>query len=207
MIRHKFSRAQSQKRRNREKVQRKPQKHPSSSIFCLSFIGFSMSLKIFWQHSSGNMSQFIAESSIVWESKIIYIPVIQTKSYTTTHRRRYQHVSSHCWHLAWCSNCLYGSEVFTIIFYILSHEFSRLLAYLCRQDSTFKKSSKKYELLLSVFIMDLDPRKCFRLFFSRSDIKLLKEFASDRSIVVTKPDKGKGVVIIDRDVGMYLLIK
>ena len=32
------------------------------------------------------------------------------------------------------------------------------------QDSTFKKSIKKYELLASGFIMNLDPRKHFRLF-------------------------------------------
>ena len=34
--------------------------------------------------------------------------------------------------------------------------------------------------------------------FSKSDVKLLKQFASDESIVVIKPDKGRGVVILDK---------
>ena len=38
------------------------------------------------------------------------------------------------------------------------------------------------------------PRK----FFSRHDISLLRSYSSDKSIVVTKPDKGRGVVILDR---------
>ena len=38
----------------------------------------------------------------------------------------------------------------------------------------------------------------FSPIFSRSDVRLLKEFASDPTIVVTKPDKGKGVVVLDK---------
>ena len=42
----------------------------------------------------------------------------------------------------------------------------------------------------------------FSPIFSLSDVinivKLLKDFASDPSIVVTRPDKGRGVVILDR---------
>ena len=40
--------------------------------------------------------------------------------------------------------------------------------------------------------------KVFSPIFSRKDISLLRNFASDKSRIVTRPDKGKGVVIIDR---------
>ena len=40
--------------------------------------------------------------------------------------------------------------------------------------------------------------KVFSPIFSKNDVKLLKEFASHTSIVVTRPDKEKGVVILDR---------
>ena len=42
------------------------------------------------------------------------------------------------------------------------------------------------------------PSRVFSPVFSKSDVKLLKQFPSDESIVVTKPDKGRGVVILDK---------
>ena len=38
----------------------------------------------------------------------------------------------------------------------------------------------------------------FSPIFSRADISILMAFASDKSLIVTKLDKGKGVVILDR---------
>ena len=40
--------------------------------------------------------------------------------------------------------------------------------------------------------------RVFSPVFTRHDVNLLKEFAADKSIVVTKPDKGRGVVILDK---------
>lgn len=45
---------------------------------------------------------------------------------------------------------------------------------------------------------DFKASKVFSCIFSRMDVKLLREYASDSTIVVTRPDKGKGVVILDR---------
>ena len=39
----------------------------------------------------------------------------------------------------------------------------------------------------------------FILVFSKNDVKLLKEFASDDSLVVTRLDNGRGVVILNKD--------
>ena len=41
--------------------------------------------------------------------------------------------------------------------------------------------------------------KVFSSVFSKNDISLLRDFASDDSIIVTRPDKGRGVVILDKD--------
>ena len=41
--------------------------------------------------------------------------------------------------------------------------------------------------------------KFFSSIVSRADIQLLNSFSRDRSIVVSKPDKGRGEVIVDRD--------
>ena len=40
--------------------------------------------------------------------------------------------------------------------------------------------------------------KVFSSIFSKEDVTLLKEWATDTSIIVTKPDKGRGVVILDK---------
>ena len=43
-----------------------------------------------------------------------------------------------------------------------------------------------------------DPSKVFSPIISRGDLSLLRNFSSDKSLVVTKPNKGRGVVILDR---------
>lgn len=40
--------------------------------------------------------------------------------------------------------------------------------------------------------------KVFSSIFSKEDVSLLKEWANDKSVIVTKPDKGRGVVILDK---------
>ena len=49
------------------------------------------------------------------------------------------------------------------------------------------------------FYHGFKPSKVFSSVFSKNDVKLLRNFASDDSIVVTKPGKGRGVVILDKD--------
>ena len=48
------------------------------------------------------------------------------------------------------------------------------------------------------YLCGFRPSKVFSPIFTKSDLALLRAFSSDKSIVVTKPDKGKGVVILDR---------
>ena len=44
------------------------------------------------------------------------------------------------------------------------------------------------------------PHKIFSPIFSNSDRNEIKKLALNKNIVVTKPDKGRGVVILDRNV-------
>ena len=42
------------------------------------------------------------------------------------------------------------------------------------------------------------PHKIFSPIFAQGDIQSLKSFASNKDIVITKPDKGRGVVIVNK---------
>ena len=48
------------------------------------------------------------------------------------------------------------------------------------------------------YFHNFNASKVFSPIFSRGDIALLRKFASDKSTIITKPDKGRGVVILDR---------
>ena len=42
------------------------------------------------------------------------------------------------------------------------------------------------------------PYKVFSPIFSKSDIETLRNLSKDKSIIICKPDKGQGVVILNR---------
>ena len=48
------------------------------------------------------------------------------------------------------------------------------------------------------YFYNFKPYKIFSPIFNQNDMKLLKQFASEPDIVVSKPDKGRGVVIVDK---------
>ena len=43
------------------------------------------------------------------------------------------------------------------------------------------------------------PHKVFSPLFSKSDIKVLKDLAKDQDIIICKPDKGRGIVILNKN--------
>ena len=49
--------------------------------------------------------------------------------------------------------------------------------------------------------------KVFSIIFTKNDLKLLKNFASNPDIIISKPDKGRGVVIVDRISYISAMIK
>ena len=44
------------------------------------------------------------------------------------------------------------------------------------------------------YYYNFKPHKVFSSVFSKADISLIRKFASDKTVIVTKPDKGRGVV-------------
>ena len=63
----------------------------------------------------------------------------------------------------------------------------------------FNKFINEIKLLSNKFYYNFKPYKVFSSIITKADIILLKKFSSNDSIVVCKPDKGNGVVIMDRN--------
>ena len=53
------------------------------------------------------------------------------------------------------------------------------------------------------YFYNFKPYKIFSCIFNKSDILELKTFGNNKDIIVTRPDKGWGVVIVVRCVAIY----
>ena len=51
----------------------------------------------------------------------------------------------------------------------------------------------------SKFYYGFNSQSAFSSIFSASDVKLVRELAANKNLVVTRPDKGNGVVILDKE--------
>ena len=49
------------------------------------------------------------------------------------------------------------------------------------------------------FFYEFDPRKVFSAVFMKSDIELVRSFASNKFSIVARPDNGNDVVVLDRN--------
>ena len=49
------------------------------------------------------------------------------------------------------------------------------------------------------YFYNCKPHKIFSPIFTQGDIQFLKSFASNKDIIITKPDKGRGVVIVNKN--------
>ena len=80
--------------------------------------------------------------------------------------------------------------------------FERLISSLSslplRENLCFDGVKRGVVSICQRYFQGFDASKGFSPIFSRHDISLLRSYSSDKSIVVTKPDKGRGVVILDR---------
>ena len=70
-------------------------------------------------------------------------------------------------------------------------------------DSNFTCSNqiefrRKLESLALKYYHNFNPYKIFSVIFSRNDLNLLKKISTNKDIIVCKPDKGRAVVILDR---------
>ena len=80
--------------------------------------------------------------------------------------------------------------------------FERLASILHNQPTvapfSFNEVKKSLHTLAYKYFYGFKPFKVFSSVFSKADVNTIKSFAADKSIVVSKPDKGRGVVILDK---------
>lgn len=80
--------------------------------------------------------------------------------------------------------------------------FEKLAAMLSKQcistNINFSKIRKELSYIAYKYFYGFSPKKIFSPIFSKRDLDLLRKFSSDKSIIVCKPDKGRGVVILDK---------
>ena len=66
-------------------------------------------------------------------------------------------------------------------------------------DADFSTIKQQLRTISLKFFHNFKPHKVVSSLFSRSDILSLRDLAKDESLVICKPDKGRGVVIMDKD--------
>ena len=49
------------------------------------------------------------------------------------------------------------------------------------------------------YFYNFKPRKVFPCIFTRDDVTLLKQLASNKNVIVSWPDEGRGVVLLNND--------
>ena len=93
----------------------------------------------------------------------------------------------------------FGLPVFKLNYIKYFHYFEKI-AYFLRKSTCLGDREEFNEMLrvtANKFFHNFKPGKVFSV-FTRDDIKLLKEFSNNKNIVVSKPDKGRGVVVVDK---------
>ena len=63
---------------------------------------------------------------------------------------------------------------------------------------SFSDVKKELQAISFKYFYGFKPFKVFSTIFSKDDVKSLKSLAADKSLVICKPDKGRGVVVLDR---------
>ena len=69
-------------------------------------------------------------------------------------------------------------------------------------DCNFNEFLNKLRSLSFKYFHSFKSFKIFSSVFNKNDVMLLKKLSSDKTVIVCKPDKGRGVVLLDKD--MYL---
>ena len=89
--------------------------------------------------------------------------------------------------------------VYNINFYNYYLSFEKLANYIKNTQCNNKQNLiSELRTMAHRYYYNFKPYKVFSSIFSRGDISCLKQFSSDKSIVVSKPDKGKGIVITNK---------
>ena len=63
----------------------------------------------------------------------------------------------------------------------------------------FRSFIDELRYVSSKFFHEFNPHKVFSAIFTKSDIELVRRFASNKSVIVARPDKGNGIVVLDKN--------
>ena len=75
---------------------------------------------------------------------------------------------------------------------------SRVKNFHTNDCSNFPEFLNKIHAISFKYYYNFNPFKIFSSVVSKTDIRQLKELASNKEVIVCKPDKGRGVVLLDR---------
>ena len=89
--------------------------------------------------------------------------------------------------------------VYKLDFYKYFLSFEKLIYFLREANcSDFREFRDKIKSISYKYFYNFKSFKIFSAIFKKSDFSLLRSLGSNRDIVVTRPDKGNGVVVLDR---------
>ena len=96
----------------------------------------------------------------------------------------------------------FGLPVFKLNFYSFFNSFEKLYRILKREpeykpDTQPSLKSLLHNISFRLFY-NFKPYKVFSPLFNRNEISILKNLSQDKSIVICRPDKGRGVVILNK---------
>ena len=96
----------------------------------------------------------------------------------------------------------FGLPVTKLNFYQYFLKFEELYHNLCRDNIVESESCQEFKKQLqgiaNKYFYNFKPYKIFSAIFCKSDISSLKALGRNKEVIVTRPDKGRGVVLLDR---------
>ena len=67
-------------------------------------------------------------------------------------------------------------------------------------SANFHEFLNKIHVISFKYYYNFNPFKIFSYVVSKTDIRQLKELSSNKEVIVCKPDKGRGVVLLERSI-------
>ena len=93
----------------------------------------------------------------------------------------------------------FGLPVFKLNYYRYFFSFEKLVSCLKPSEcNNFQELIEQLRTIAFKYYYKFNPSKVFSAIVSKNDINLLKNFSKNKDIIVTRPDKGRGVVITDK---------
>ena len=97
----------------------------------------------------------------------------------------------------------FGLPIFKLDFVKYFYSFESFVAkvkfFNCINNHVFNYFLREIKYLSFKYFYNFKPYKVFSAIISKKDLVLLKELSKDKSLVICKPDKGRGVVLMNKN--------